>query len=79
MADYIDDAQELNDLHQRVSFQNHKANQEKPPKDFDEKHCTECGDEIESVRLSYKMFRCAACQQLHEQDTLRRRRNGRSE
>lgn len=77
MADYIDDAQAVNELHQRIAFQNHAAKQERPPITFDYKHCIECGDRIEKVRLEHKFFRCAGCQDLHERDQKVRAISGR--
>lgn len=69
MADYIDDAQAVNELHQRVAFQNHYLQREKPPADFNGKNCVECEEVIPEIRLTqHNAFRCVGCQDLHDRD-----------
>lgn len=80
MGDFIDDAQAVNELHQEVAFKNRaleRAKAEQPPAEFDGVNCIECADPVEPVRLQHKFYRCAACQQLHEQDTKLRKMRGR--
>lgn len=78
MGDIIDNAQELNELHERVSFHNHALKKPEPtPTEFDGVHCTECSDPVEPQRLSHSYFRCAECQKLHEKDQKIRAISGR--
>lgn len=80
MADYIDDAQAVNELHQRVSllYQSVKVMPEKHP-DFDGAHCIDCGVEIPSERLAWGRIRCSDCQGYKERSEAARARNGREE
>lgn len=63
MADFIDDAQAVNELHHDVSLRNARAKSlpETHP-DFDGKSCVECGDLLHSVRLAMGRVYCAPCQ-----------------
>lgn len=80
MADFIDDAQAVNELHQRVSLMNQqvKMQPEKHP-DFDGKHCVDCGVKIPKERLAFGRVRCADCQEYKERAEAARLRNGREE
>ncbi len=80
MADYIDEAQEVNELHQRVSLLNQsiKMQPEQHP-DFDGTHCVDCGVEIPAERLAWGRVRCADCQGYKERAEAARARNGREE
>lgn len=80
MADYIDEAQAVNELHQEVSLKNQlvKAQPEKHP-DFDGWHCVDCGDEIPAKRLGLGRIRCIGCQDYKERREAATRRNGRPE
>lgn len=65
MADTIDDAQAVNELHQDVSLRNQRAKAfpESHP-DFDGYHCVEpdCGVELPQLRLQWGRVRCVDCQ-----------------
>lgn len=39
---------------------------EKVPEDFDGAHCTECGNDIPTARLTLLKFRCVECQEVWE-------------
>lgn len=67
MADEIDDAQTVNELHQEVSLAEARAKTapETHP-DFDGKHCVECGEEIPPGRLALGKVRCVECQTVIE-------------
>lgn len=80
MADYIDDAQAVNELHQHVSLLNQstKVLPEKHP-DFDGEHCVDCEVEIPKERLAWGRIRCADCQEFKEKADAARARNGREE
>lgn len=64
MADTIDDAQAVNELHQEVSLRNQRAKvlPEQHP-DFDGAHCVDCEVEIPPLRLSWGKVRCVDCQE----------------
>ncbi len=78
MADFIDDAQALNELHEKISLLNHKLGQEKSPAYFNGCNCIECEDMIDPRRLKHGYFRCVGCQDLHESDMKRWRIAGRA-
>lgn len=80
MADYIDEAQAVNELHEHVSLLNQslKVRPETHP-DFDGKHCVDCGVKIPKERLEWKRVRCADCQEFKERAEKARARNGRDE
>lgn len=80
MADIIDQVQEWNELHTRVSLLNQgiKSLPERPD-GFDGKHCIDCEDPIEAPRLKLGRCRCIGCQDLKERDDAARARNGRPE
>ena len=42
---------------------------ERPPTDFDDKHCTECGGGIPEARLALSKFRCVGCQEIWERQS----------
>lgn len=42
---------------------------ERPPADFDDKHCTECGGDIPEARLALGKFRCIGCQEIWERQS----------
>ena len=42
---------------------------ERPPEDFDDKHCTECGGDIPEARLALSKFRCVGCQEIWERQS----------
>jgi RNA polymerase-binding transcription factor DksA len=69
MADFIDDAQAVNELHQEVSLRNQQAKMlpETHPA-FDGVHCVEedCDVEIPPARLAMFKVRCVDCQSLLE-------------
>ena len=64
MADFIDDAQAVNELHQEVSLANQrlKTLPESHP-DFNGVDCVGCGDPIPPQRLSWGRIRCTGCQE----------------
>jgi RNA polymerase-binding transcription factor DksA len=68
MADVMDDAQEYNELYQKVAFENQRA-KNKPEFDerFNGKDCVECGEPVEPARLALYKVRCFACQSEKEQ------------
>ncbi len=61
MADIIDDAQALNELHQELSLREFRAKQPHAPLEFDGTHCTDCGEPIEPQRLALGFWRCIEC------------------
>ena len=61
MGDFVDDAQAVNELHQDVSLRNKLAEIRAVPKEFDGKHCGECGELIEPARLALRLYRCLDC------------------
>lgn len=67
MADTIDDAQAVNELHQEISLRNQrdKLAPETHP-DFDGNHCVECGDAMLVGRLMLNRIRCLMCQERKE-------------
>lgn len=67
MADFIDDAQAVNELHQEVSLKNQRAKvlPETHP-DFDGAHCVDCAEEIPLQRLQWGRVRCTPCQEYLE-------------
>jgi RNA polymerase-binding transcription factor DksA len=77
MADYIDDAQAVNELHQDVSLrnQNVKVLPEQHP-EFDGWHCVDCGVEIPAKRLGWGRIRCTDCQEFKERAEAAFKRNG---
>lgn len=82
MADTIDDAQAVNELHQEISQRNRdarRAEETKPPPEFNGRDCIECEDIIEPIRLAHKFYRCACCQVQFEKDEKMRSINGRAE
>lgn len=80
MADFIDDAQAVNELHQEVSLRNQSAKvlPESHP-DFDGWHCVDCGVEIPAKRLGWGRIRCVDCQEHKERTDRAHQRNGRPE
>lgn len=80
MADIIDDAQAVNELHQEISLkaQLQKSRPEQHP-DFDGTHCVDCGVKIPKPRLALGRVRCFDCQDYLERTAQARARNGRSE
>jgi RNA polymerase-binding transcription factor DksA len=67
MADFIDDAQVVNELHQELSLREQRAKvmPETHP-DFDGAHCIDCEDEVPAARLSWGRIRCVGCQEHKE-------------
>lgn len=63
MPDIIDDAQEYNELYQKVALDNQRV-KNKPEFDerFNGKDCVECEEPIEPVRIELYKIRCFACQ-----------------
>lgn len=70
MADFIDDAQAVNELHQEVSLQNQKArllpDQQPNYAEWDGKTCVECGDDIPLQRVAWQRCRCTPCEDFLE-------------
>jgi RNA polymerase-binding transcription factor DksA len=67
MADFIDDAQAVNELHQEVSLRNQQAKvQPESHPDFDGQHCVDCTDLIPLARLAWGRIRCVGCQEYKE-------------
>lgn len=67
MADYIDDAGVVNELHQAVSLHNQllQGEPERQP-DFnvaDGLHCVDCEVELHPVRIQMGRVRCVDCQE----------------
>ena len=80
MADTIDDAQAVNELHQQVSLQNFLlANQPERHPGFDGWHCVDCEDEIPAKRLGLGRVRRIECQEYKDRVDAAARRNGRPE
>lgn len=82
MADTIDDAQAVNELHQEISRRNRdalRAEADKPPAEFNGEDCVECEEPVEPARLAHKYYRCACCQQQFEKDRKMRAINGRTD
>lgn len=63
MSDIIDDAQEYNELYQKVAFENQRA-KNKPEFDerFNGKDCAECGDPLPQERIAMYRVLCTCCQ-----------------
>ncbi len=80
MADYIDDAQAVNELHQEVSLHNQrlKVAPEQHP-DFDGVHCVDCEIELHVVRIQMGRVRCVDCQEWLDHAEKMRAINGREE
>lgn len=80
MADYIDDAQAVNELHQEVSLHNQslKVAPEQHP-DFDGVHCVDCEVELHVVRIQMGRVRCVDCQEWLDHAEKMRAINGREE
>jgi len=77
VADFIDDAQAVNELHQEVSLKNQQAKvlPEVHP-GFDGWHCVDCDVEIPAKRLGWGRVRCVDCQDHKEREDKARERNG---
>ena len=68
MADIVDDAQEYNELYQRVALENHRLRTQQDARaDFNGKDCVDCGETIISKRIALGFFRCIECQTDREQ------------
>jgi RNA polymerase-binding transcription factor DksA len=67
MADTIDDAQSVNELHQEVSLHNFKETLD--PKlqpnydEWDGENCVDCGEGIPAQRVLMLRCRCVSCQE----------------
>jgi hypothetical protein len=70
VADEIDIAQELNELHYEQSMRAFRLRVKAPPPNFDGVNCTDCGEPVEPERLKLGFWRCIHCASLLE---LRRR------
>lgn len=70
MADEIDIAQELNELHYEQSMRAFRLRLKAAPADFDGTHCVDCAEPVEPERLKLGFWRCIECASLIE---LRRR------
>jgi len=67
MADDIDSAQEVNELHQELSLIAARAKAQPEQHDkFDGKHCVDCEEPIPPVRLALGRVRCVDCQSIIE-------------
>lgn len=78
MADFIDEAQAVNELHQEVSLRNQLAKvQPESHPDFDGLHCIDCEDLIPAPRLLWGRIRCVGCQEHKERVEHAQQRNGR--
>lgn len=73
MADWIDDAQAVIELHQGESIRRNldAARRIGTPADFDGKTCYECGVDIPTARLAHGFFRCVHCAEDLERDQKR--------
>lgn len=80
MADYIDDAQAVNELHQEVSLHNHRLKMapESHP-DFDGQHCVDCECDMPVERLAWGRVRCVECQEHLDRVSKMRAIRGRDE
>ena len=80
MADFIDEAQAVNELHQEVSLRNQLAKmQPESHPEFDGWHCIDCEEEIPAKRLGWGRIRCVECQERKEYVERAQQRNGREE
>lgn len=61
MADTIDDAQAVNELHQELSLRAFRLRVRTPPLEFDGTNCTDCGEAVEPPRLALGFWRCIDC------------------
>ena len=65
--DEIDEAQIVNELHQRISLEAQRAKAHpQPPEDFDGTHCIHCQENVEFERLKHGYFTCYECQSFIE-------------
>lgn len=63
MADVIDDAQAVNELHQEISLNAARAkNAPEQHPDFNGRDCIDCDEEIPAPRLLLGKVRCVDCQ-----------------
>lgn len=65
MADIIDDAQAVNELHQQISLERARK-QAQAPAHFNGINCSECEEPVEPKRLELGFHICLSCAQLAE-------------
>jgi RNA polymerase-binding transcription factor DksA len=66
MADTIDDAQAVNELHQELSLREFRTKLAHAPAEFNGKDCTICGEPVEPARLLLGFWYCIECARLLE-------------
>lgn len=83
MADFIDDAQAVNELHQEVSLRNQAARLAPEAQPgyalWDGLNCLDCEEEIPLQRRKMKRCRCMPCQEFLEKRTALAKHNIKAE
>lgn len=67
-ADSLDHASEVEEEFREAALQQMKHAM-RPPKDFDGKTCTDCGEDVVQGRLALGLWRCLECQQKIERNS----------